>query len=145
MDVEVDGILCPVGQVDVVPVALAGGGSFVLLTGHPDGKAGFVQLEPVERLGGFIEAQLLDKDFDAVGTVPEIDGGQTQRHEGQHTGQQSGLMPGVQLGEADPGKDQQNGRKDQRTFPDAVMLKQVEPAETAERCRVHGDRDSNGL
>ena len=76
MDVEVDGILCPVGQVDVVPVALAGGGSFVLLTGHPDGKAGFVQLEPVERLGGFIEAQLLDKDFDAVGTVPEIDGGQ---------------------------------------------------------------------
>ena len=143
MDVEVDGILCPVGQVDVVPVALAGGGSFVLLTGHPDGKAGFVQLEPVERLGGFIEAQLLDKDFDAVGTVPEIDGGQTQRHEGQHTGQQSGLMPGVQLGEADPGK--QNGRKDQRTFPDAVMLKQVEPAKTAERCRVHGDRDGNGL
>ena len=54
-------------------------------------------------------------------------------------------MPGVQLGEADPGKDQQNGRKDQRTFPDAVMLKQVEPAETAERCRVHGDRDGNGL
>ena len=46
---------------------------------------------------------------------------------------------------ADPGKDQQNGRKDQRTFPDAVMLKQVEPAETAERCRVHGDRDGNGL
>ena len=92
MDVEVDGILCPVGQVDVVPVALAGGGSFVLLTGHPDGKAGFVQLEPVERLGGFIEAQLPDKDFDAVGTVPEIDGGQTQRHEGQHTGQQSGRV-----------------------------------------------------
>ena len=62
MDVEVDGILCPVGQVDVVPVALAGGGSFVLLTGHPDGKAGFVQLEPVERLSGFIEAQLPDKN-----------------------------------------------------------------------------------
>ena len=66
MDVEVDGILCPVGQVDVVPVALAGGGSFVLLTGHPDGKAGFVQLEPVERLGGFIEAQLPNKDFVGV-------------------------------------------------------------------------------
>lgn len=57
LDIEVNGIGGAVGNVEVLPRVLMAGLRAVLFARHPDGKAGVIEPEAVERAG---EAQLFD-------------------------------------------------------------------------------------
>ncbi len=142
LDIEVNGIGGAVGDVEVLPRVLVAGLRAVLLARHPDGKAGVIEPEAVERAG---EAQLFDGGAQVAEEGVEVHGREPQRHYGQHHSQQGGTFPHAHLRQADTGKHQQDGRKGQRAPPALLVAEQVEGAELVERCGVHGDGNADGL
>ena len=144
LHIDVNGIFGAVGQVDVVPVALAGGLCLILLPGHPDGKAAVVQLQAVKGLG-LCQPHFFDAALQVAGKGAKVDQRQAQRDDGQHQRKLPGVGYAAHLGQADEGRHQQDGGENGGPPPCFAVVEQIEGDEGLEGVAVHRHGNPNGL